>query len=71
MVFISEVTKLPVTSQLLEQHVCVAHADNLVESRTHGSNWWKGNNHFVNKQRSTAVNILRVIATCFPFDAPA
>ena len=30
MVFVSEATKLPVTSQLLVQHGCVARADNLV-----------------------------------------
>ena len=36
--------------------------------KTNGSNWWKTNNHFIDKWHATAVNISRVRVNCFPFD---
>ena len=32
------------------------------------SNWWKTNNHDIDKRRATAVNISRVTVNCLPFD---
>ena len=33
-----------------------------------GSNQWKTNNHLMDKQLATAVNISWVTVCCFPFD---
>ena len=40
----------------------------LLYSKTSGSKWWKTNNHFIEKESATAVDIWRVTVNCFPFD---